>query len=130
MMALTALSEHALGLLRKKGMTQLADADCFVDGWGIHCRNRQKRRHIRMTRGQFTWQETVSSKETRSSITIMGLQVPETMLVEERMVGKTIGSILDLPSDISEVLNDVVVTKRTADTTDYVPIPILILHYE
>ena len=130
MMAPTALSEHALGLLRKKGMTQLADADCFVDGWGIHCRNRQKRRHIRMTRGQFTWQETVSSEETRSSITITGLQVPETMLVEERMVGKTIGSILDLPSDISEALNDVVVTKRTADTTDYVPIPILILHYE
>ena len=130
MMAPTALSEHALGLLRKKGMTQLADADCFVDGWGIHCRNRQKRRHIRMTRGQFTWQETVSSDESRSSITITGLQVPETMLIEERMVGKTIGSILDLPSDISEVLNDVVVTKRTADTTDYVPIPILILHYE
>ena len=33
MMASTALSEHALGLLRKKGMTQLADIDCFVDGW-------------------------------------------------------------------------------------------------
>ena len=52
------------------------------------------------------------------------------MLVEERMVGKKIGSILDLPCDIADVLNDIVVTERTADTTDYVPIPILILHYE
>lgn len=130
MMAPTALSKHALGLLRKKGMTQLADIDCFVDGWGIHCRNRQKRRHIRMTRGGLTWQETITSSESRSSITITGLQVPETMLIEERMVGKKIGSILDLPCDIADVLNDIVVTKRTADTTDYIPIPILILHYE
>lgn len=130
MIAPTALSEHALGLLRKKGTAELEDADCFIDGWGIHCRNSQKVRHIRMTRGQFTWQETISPAESRSSITITGLQVPETMLVEERMVGKTIGSILDLPRDIAGVLNNLVVTKRTADTTDHVPIPILTLHYE
>lgn len=131
MIADTALSVHARALLRGTGRDEAVDkADFFADGWGIRYRNLEKRRHIRMTRGPITWQETVTEKEAASSVTVTGIQVPETMLIEDRMVGRKMGEILDLPPDMADLISQATITERIADTTDYIPIPILILQYE
>ena len=127
----SALNAHACELLRKAGRdTGRKSIDCTAGGWGIRYRNLQKRRHIKMTRGNFSWQETVTPTDAKSHITILGIQIPETMLVEDRMVGRKLGDVIDLPEDIAGHLAEVRITERTADTTDYIPIPRIILRYE
>jgi hypothetical protein len=131
MIADTALSVHARALLRGTGRDEAVDkADFFADGWGIRYRNLEKRRHIRMTRGPITWQETVTEHHASSSVTVTGVQLPETILIEDRMVGRKMGEILDLPPDMADLISQATITERIADTTDYIPIPILILQYE
>jgi len=131
MIADTVLGNHARGLLRMTGRDEaIGKADFFADGWGIRYRSSKTRRHIRMTRGPITWQETVTEKDAVSSVTVTGIQLPETMLVEDRMVGRKMGEILDLPQDMAGLIAQARITERIADTTDYIPIPILILQYE
>lgn len=124
----TILSSYLCGILRKKGIEMGGgNIDCYAEGWGIRYRGRLTRRHIKMTRGKMTWQETATTSSLRSSISIMDTPLPEVMLVEDLMVGRKIGEILSLPADIAPLLAETRIAKREAYTTGYIPIPVLVL---
>lgn len=127
----TALSAYLRTIIENTGRSMDdAKADFFANGWGVRYRNGPTRRHIRISRGRMAWQETVTTEETRASITIMGLAMPDTFFVEGNLHGKSIADVMSLPDDVAPFLSDAVIRGSKATSTGYIPIPLIVLEYE
>ena len=127
----TALNSYLRMLTEKSGRDMdVRRADFFANGWGIHYRNSPDRRHIRMSRGRMTWQETTTMKRSKSSITITGIAVPDTLLVEKNLHGRAITDMIALPEDVLPFLSGAVICGSKATSIGYIPIPIIVLEYD